>query len=292
MLNPLRDSAAGQEDERGEDLSRDQIQYKIGELEAKKRVLETLKNTQPTAELVQQLNQVKQDLESSNVDLSNLANKTERLRQECLSSRILAKISGESQQTPKCAEYEIATTNATDSVSDNSDIYTCVKDLDFQINGVAQQRAAIDDIISTIDDEIEQLQSRLLKVGIKMSNLAQHAANTQDELDSKWLQFQFDSQHYEQETHQSSKSYSVATSFSAGGFLWKVSGSFSYSRAQQDFEQKMNQADLTVKGELLRVNILRPWFRPSLFKSAEYQTVCYFNSIINCFNIGGGGERV
>lgn len=258
--------------QRKDDLSRDELQSKIGELEAKKRVLEALTVAEPSNELKEKLEALKGNLNTSNNGLTSYSTKTEELRQTCLSSRIAAKATGDTSGiTTECKKYEEAALNASANILGNSELYLCVSDLDFQINNVAATREAMRAAIAELDEEIEDLRIKLTTAGIKLTQLASHAADSQEQLDSQWLQFEFDSAHETRSSKSSSKHTSVAASFKASGFLWSARASYSYSRSESSFQSAMNSAEVNVKGELLRVTVQRPWFRPSLFKSKQFQ---------------------
>ena len=263
-----RDSAA----QTNKDLSRDEIQYKIGEFESKKRVLQSLKRAAPTEELIEDFNRLEANLTTSNQELEAASNESERLRQLCLSSRIRAKVNKNAEQyTPQCQEYDRKTLSTTNAIFSTSELYACVKDLDFQINSVNETRTTLDEAIDAINDEIDALREQLLTTYTKFTELAQHAADTQDQLDSRWLQFEFDSSHKIRESSSSYKRFHTAAKFKASGFFWSARASFSYSRSESNFRQSMNSADVSISGELLRVTVQRPWFRPSLFKSTQFE---------------------
>ena len=256
-------------------LSRDEIQAQIGVLTAKKKVLQALREAVgESSDLQTALTALTQDLDSSNTNLTNYASRTETLRRQCLRSRIEAKAADPSSATTattECIEYEQATSGADDNIFGNSDIFACLEDLDFQVNSVNETRAALSAAIKSINDEIDSHQRDLLTTAVKFPELARHAADTQDQLDSRWLQFSFESTSTQFNSQSSQKHYSVSAGFSASGGIWSVSGSFSHSRSEQKVRTAMNSAELKIAGELLRVTVQRPWFRPSIFKSKQFQ---------------------
>jgi hypothetical protein len=258
--------------------SRDEILVNIGELEAQKRVLIALQAGKPSPELIQEFAALQASLETSNTELTMFADTTEALRQKCLISRIQAKASNTSLNTADCQRYAEASGIAGDVVAANTELYACVSDLDYQINSYELARDALNQTALKIDEQINALKARLASTDIKFSHLArdaQHAADTQDQLDSRWLQFSFDSSRQTQSSFSSyaAKSSRIAASGGARGLFWRASASFSYSRSstESSFEASMNSAQTQVSGELLRVTIQRPWFRPSLFRSNQFQ---------------------
>lgn len=177
-----------------------------------------------------------------------------------------------------CGLYAEKSGQARDTVDSNTELFACVEDLDFQINSFERSREALNETATQIEEQINALQQRLATSDVKFSHLArdaQHAADTQDQLDSKWLSFSFNSERYKTSSvsSHSRKTSSIAGSFRAGGFLWSASASYSYSRSRSEsrFASNMNSAKTIVSGELLRVTIQRPWFRPSIFKSTQLQ---------------------
>ena len=161
--------------------------------------------------------------------------------------------------------------NSTDLIFGNSELYACVKDLGFQVNDIDSTKESINGIIQDINEEISELNQDLRRAGAKYPSLARHAADSQDQLDSRWLQFNFNSQRYEYSSTARTRHYSVAASTGYSGGFWSVSASYSRSKSESSFQSSMNRAEVKVKGELLRVTVNRPWFRPSLFKSNHFQ---------------------
>ena len=48
---------------------------------------------------------------------------------------------------------------------------------------------------------------------------------------------------------------------------YSITAANHFSYGSTDFQQDLNRASIKVSGELLRVTIKRPWFRPSLFEN-------------------------
>ena len=119
-----------------------------------------------------------------------------------------------------------------------------------------------------LKDEISRIQALLVEASSFIDGLSSHisVANITDEYKSdQWLQFKYDSTS-SSSSQDSSHSFSSSSSGGGfGGFFFGSSGS-SYSRSEeQTHENKLAKCNMTVKGELLRVNIKRPWFKPEIF---------------------------
>ena len=257
--------------------SRDELLIKMGELEAQKRVLLALQAGEPSQELKAEFRKLKEALLRSNTALNNFAENTENYRQRCLISRIRAK-ANESFNGEDCNRYADSSSSASETVDSSTELYACVQDLDFQVNSFEQSREALNETAQQLEDEIEALQRRLATTDVKFSHLAreaQHAADSQDILDSQWLSFSFNSKQYRSSSASSySRSSSRFASSASGGFgLFSFSASYSQSRSRSEssFRAAMNSAETVVSGDLLRVTVQRPWFRPSIFKSPQFQ---------------------
>ena len=243
----------------------------------------------PSTELLKDYQNLENNLTTSNTNVKSFAEQVETLRQRCLSGRIRAKASTDSDEIQACIDYESKLENSTDIIFENSELYACVKDLGFQVEDVNTTKESIGSLIEQIDREISELNQDLRRVGAKFPSLARHAADSQDQLDSRWLHFDFSSQHYKSSSTYNSKHYSVAVSAKASFGFWSVRSSFSYSRSEQSFQSSMNSANVQVKGELLRVTVNRPWFRPSLFRSHHFQPTAV--SII-LYDYGVGSDSI
>ena len=90
---------------------------------------------------------------------------------------------------------------------------------------------------------------------------------TEQNLDDEWEQFEYDSDSSHINTNMDSSSLNVAAGLGVGipdGFGGQAS--VNYGKTTVDLQQAVNSASLKVSGELLRVTIKRPWFKPSIFE--------------------------
>ena len=119
-------------------------------------------------------------------------------------------------------------------------------------------------------DEISQIYSLLGEAspylgGLTDSSLLSVANLTNEYKSDQWLQFEYNSASSSNSQTDSSSFSSSSSSGGFGGFFFGGSGS-SYSQTQtSSHAYKLATSNLTVKGELLKVNIKRPWFRPEIF---------------------------
>ena len=167
-------------------------------------------------------------------------------------------------------------TNSSDAMTNLIDnvtwTYSYAEILDSQINP-SIQKTYFDRAIEHIDAVIEGYTKDFAKAGIRLSDLAQNAQGSIQQFDSQWIRFQFDSS---KKLQNSDEALSFHASQTVRGSLWSVSA---YA-ANQNFTVEMNSAQVEIKGELLRVSIQRPWFRPLLFRNDQYVSILLLPNII------------
>ena len=88
---------------------------------------------------------------------------------------------------------------------------------------------------------------------------------TNEYKDDQWLQFEYESSDSSSKTDDTHTTSSSSTGGGAHFFFFGGGGSSSSSSDERTHENKLAMANISVKGELLRVNIKRPWFKPEIF---------------------------
>ena len=259
-----------------ESFSRDQFLVRIGNLLSKKGMLEAFKNaSSTTVELEDAFSTLTNTLSESTEMLSNLSWRVEELRQRCYSSRVKNDRWSDAI-TPgpvSTAEYEAYENGLSDvhlAILDHTELYACYGDVDYQVNGL---RNSYQKVIEQIDTEIKQLQEKVKVSEVKLTNLArQVGSGNSGSAQSEWLPFQFDSKSTTLNGIAFQYFSSTAANYGANIALWSVKSSQTAdSNGNEDrFRTAMNRARVKVKGELLRVSIHRPWFKPSLFKNKDF----------------------
>ena len=90
--------------------------------------------------------------------------------------------------------------------------------------------------------------------------------------DDQWLQFDYDYDSYSKTTDRERTTEEVRAHASFHFLFFSAGGDYSSNKETEDFNQKLSKASIRVKGELLRVNIKRPWFKPEIF---DYPDLTY-----------------
>ena len=99
--------------------------------------------------------------------------------------------------------------------------------------------------------------------------------------EDSWLEFQFNSEDFRSSSDYASSYKSTSASVRWGG--WFARGGYSYTRtrSQQTYRATLAQSSLKAQGQLLRVHIKRPWFKPEVFDDRNLA----FVSLINYYDI-------
>lgn len=131
--------------------------------------------------------------------------------------------------------------------------------------GLAGNTDAIDEEISKVDTSIAALRSEAGSTGFGLPGLATLPLGPQPSPADNWLQFDYNSNTKDQKETSEKTSTSVSVGFKAsfGGF--SIGGSFSHSKQTAENFKSFKSRDVKVAGELLRITVQMPWFRPELF---------------------------
>ena len=101
---------------------------------------------------------------------------------------------------------------------------------------------------------------------------------TEQSLDDEWLQFEYDSDSSHVKTSQDTTSVNAALGLSYNNPVpegLSLSGNVNVGYSDTDLEHSLSSADVQVSGELLRVTVKRPWFKPSIFDDTSLSYVSY-----------------
>ena len=184
-----------------------------------------------------------------------------------------------------CQSYEKSVAAVLAAATDQGLAATDLGELRSIISGADSK--VIEDILSTLNTEIENLQGQLALASFSGGELSTFSGAPYDPND-KWLQFDYNSESSAQ-TSASSSYQATYSSYSRSfrqsrsyGWWWRrnyasssstrfSSSSYSGSHAFQ----RLTNSKIRVKGKLLRVVIQRPWFRPEIFKNSRFKVVSF-----------------
>lgn len=125
-----------------------------------------------------------------------------------------------------------------------------------------------------VNTEISLLQEDLVRTGQHLPNLVSYATETPVPEDN-WLHFSYNSRYsHELKTHEATQTRTaVKTSFQFGWI--RISHSTTTYKETEDNFSSFKGTNVLVSGEILRVSVRMPWFRPELFKNSKLFTPNY-----------------
>ena len=257
---------------RHQGLSRDQLQAKIGMIQSKLAVLRGMMKQQQQLEGAhgQNLTKKKNTYEHYKDSTVNNASDLVQLRAQCMETR--------KYKSNACIKFRSAQEKTTNALFQQAQSYSEWQSLDFIINASSSFQDGLQKQIDQLNQELQDLEDELSGTLGYLGDIVesqQHDFSNLTDIgrDDAWLQFYFDSQSSQQDTEKESSSVSFGSSFSVGGLFWSASGSFGYSRSESNFAASVAGSRVKASGELLRVQILRPWFRPTLFEDPSLSFV-------------------
>lgn len=241
-------------------MSKDQLQLMYGMLQSKisavKYMIKAIQNTNATDIVRNPKKAYKQTEQSARSNMTHYMNSTI----ECLRD-----------QSPNvnCQSYDQNRRMAIESLLVEAQAFSTYQYANY-LN--------TNDFIGFLEQEQASLQTQFNKVQALLGgsipflggliDSAQLAVEnmTNSYLDDQWLQFDYDYDSYSLDEKKQSTTESIKASARFGGWFWGGSASYSYNKNTTDYRQKLAQSKMKAKGELLRVNIKRPWFKPELFE--------------------------
>lgn len=182
-----------------------------------------------------------------------------------------------------CRSYEKSVAAVLAAATDQGLAATDLGELQSITNGADSK--VIDNILATLNTEIENLQGQLALAPVSDGDLSSFSGTPYDPND-KWLQFDYNSDTSSESSTSSSyqatySSYARSSKQSRSyGWWWRrnyasssSTRSSSSSHSGSHAFQRLTQSKIRVKGKLLRVVIQRPWFRPEIFKNSRFKVV-------------------
>ncbi len=218
-----------------------------------------IKDGSPISEHV---NALKQQLDSYKTQASHNVTNHLSMMYQCMTDK--------TGRGADCENFEKNAKLTIDSLVAQSDEYASSEFLTYLAEPNGNYIESLKNEASRLKDEISRIYSLLGEASpylgglIDTSSLA--IANLTNEYkDDQWLQFEYESSDSYSRTDDTRETSSSSTSASAHFFFFGGGGSSSSSSDERTHENKLAMANISVKGELLRVNIKRPWFKPEIF---------------------------
>jgi hypothetical protein len=266
-------------------MSRDQLQNKIGDLEAQQLMIQ-----QSIASASCSLGDSETAANSSDSNITNaliaLVEETNTLKCECVKETYESPDKARSE-LEHCMEYEEKLLEVQNAAEEKGISLSQVLKLQSIAN--SNDTANAQEVLDRIEAELTELRTQLPFAPGSTPDIAGFADVPVDPND-KWLTFSYNSKQSQQnsqtsnsEATYSSYSQSYRQSHSYGWWWWwsyRYGGSSSSSTRSTSSSssssrsfKSITESEITVKGRVLRVTVQRPWFKPELFKNKRFTIV-------------------
>ena len=212
----------------------------------------------------------------------------QRAQEGASNSTHLEKRAASDAPNDPCDNFKQATENAVDATFQQAQASSEYFSSSFLLNSKEQYQSFMQSRLDAIEREIDEINTQLQESNLKGSQvylgeiadskafkaLNQLGNETVQDFDSEWMQFEYDYDSTHINTSQDKSTLGVSAGLGVGVKGASLEASGYYGKGTADLMQAVNSASLKASGELLRVTIKRPWFRPSLFENS----VLYFVS--------------
>ena len=175
-----------------------------------------------------------------------------------------------------CSKLKDATEDAVNSAFTQAEANSQYQIAAFTLQSDEQFNSFMNNRVTALEKRLKEIESELKKTEPYLGPIAQSHEfenlinkllnETEQNLDDEWLQFEYDSTSTHVSTSQQSSSVNAGLGLSVGvpsGFGLGLG--LNVGKNDADMQKSISNADLKVAGEILRVNIKRPWFKPSIF---------------------------
>ena len=237
-------------------------------------------------EAQQTLDTLNQTVATASADQKNKTEEAIKARYECLKSNASL-----GQQSESCQKLKSATESAVDSTFTQAQVNAQYQSAAFTLNSEQKFNSFLNVRVLSLQQELAELESELRHTEPYLGPVADShdfqdlnklLNETEQNLDDEWLQFEYDSDSSHVNGSQEANSVNVAFGLSVGipnglGLGLGVN----VGKGDTDLKQAISSASVKVAGELLRVTIKRPWFKPSIFED----TTLYFVSLHACMSL-------
>jgi hypothetical protein len=212
-------------------------------------------------------------------------------RNECMSKRAnKTKTTTKKGKKDPCKTFQQAANSAVDATFQNAAASSEYFSASFLLKSNKQFQSfmdsrinALEKQISEINDQLEDLKPNQVYLGEIAESPDLKAINDtgEQDLDSQWLKFDYSSDSTSIDTEQETSSLAVGAGVSANfGPKGSIGLAGHYGKGTSEMKNAFNSANLQASGELLRVFVKRPWFKPSVFDNPILNFVSTLKLII------------
>ena len=136
----------------------------------------------------------------------------------------------------------------------------------------------------SLQDEVVKIEGQLTESSAYVERLLTSSELSTPDLaneykDDQWMQFEFDSKQFEESKKESSSSLSITSQMHSGFLFWHHTTTTRTTVDTSYYNDQLSNSQMTVKGELLRVTIKRPWFKAELFENPDLSYVSFLREV-------------
>ena len=196
---------------------------------------------------------------------------------KCMNKRSTNRDQTSEGQDP-CDEYEEEADHAVDATYEQAEASSEYFSANLLLRSEQRFQKFMQSKMSALEQQISELENQLAKLKGSQVYLGAIAESPEfeslnkgsGEAEDKWLKFDYNSDSTHTNTAGNSNSVSVTTGISVPLL---VTVNSHYNKDEEEMREAFNSANLQASGELLRVFIKRPWFKPSLFDNPVFNFV-------------------
>ena len=215
---------------------------------------------------------------------------------ECMSSNAKQSASGNTsspklgptQSNPECNKFKQANSDAVTATFNQAQVRSEYESAAFLLNTKGQFNDFLSSRANSLKREIASIDVELAESKPYLGGVADSKEfrdlnsllnDTEQNLDDAWTAFEYDSDSSHMDSDQETKSFSASLGFDviipAHFVPISIGAAVNFGLEMADLKQAFNSANLKVSGELLRVVIKRPWFKPSIFQDPSLSFVSF-----------------
>ena len=252
-------------------LSHDQKTMKAGLLTSQKNFLQKVRDYDGSS-----CNGLSDKISSEQTEYNNGETKLGANTTELMDAQCNCALSGGTA----CENYNNDLTATLGNFAAQARRYQYLKALEALKGG---NKDAVNKLITEVDTEITSLESDTASVYVPEVT---HALPPVNAYKDNWLHFSYDSKqkHEKRTEEQTSTSISVGVGFTSGMFGGSLN--VGYGKQTADMFQKLSTRDTKVSGQLLRVTVQKPWFRPEIFRLSDKFVMVSVSLQCQAWNVG------
>ena len=246
--------------------SRDQLQAMLGKLQSR---LDAIESMIDYVNKIPPNGDVATYVTTLNTNFTN-AKEAAKLKLQAFLGKMYECMTDKTGNGTNCKDYEKDKVDAITSLTAEADSYVLAESIGFLTKADGTYIQSLQQEASRLREESSKIYSLLGEASPYLGGILDSSplaiANLTDEYkDDQWLQFEFNSADSYHRSDDDKESVSIANSFGGGFFFFGGHSSYSSQTDTHTHEEKLALSNLKAKGELLRVNIKRPWFKPEVF---------------------------